>query len=226
MSRRVVSLMSYLDLMQRTQRLFAIAEYLRGRRTGVTAAILADRFGVTPRTMYRDLDSLRGADLPVNAERGRGGGYALDRAYSLPPVNFTPREAALLVAVGRWLAQMRFVPFADTLRSALDKVQGALTTSSQRQVIEHMKALELVGVPARPVDAKVQRAVERAWFDSLPLRIRYLTSSFVESKHLVKIRKVRMERTETLLFCTDLEDGTERAFKLDKILMAEVERPR
>jgi len=212
--------------MRRTERLFAIAEYLRGRRTGVTASTLAERFGVTARTMYRDLDALRGAELPVNAERGRGGGYALDRHYSLPPVNFTPREAALLVALGRWLAEMRFVPFADTLGSALDKVQGALSTSSQRQVLEHMKALEIVGVPARPVNPKVQRTIERAWFESLPIRIKYLTSSFAESPHHVRIRKVRMERTETLLFCDDLETNEQRAFKLDRILVAEIEKPK
>ena len=77
--------------MQRTERLFALTEYLRGRRTGVTAEVLAERFGVTVRTIYRDLDTLRAAALPLGAERGRGGGYALDRSYSLPPVNFTAR---------------------------------------------------------------------------------------------------------------------------------------
>ena len=85
--------------MRRAARLFAIAEHLRSRRTGTTAEALAERFGVTVRTIYRDLDSLRDAELPLRAERGRGGGYALDRAYTLPPVNFNPREAALLVAV-------------------------------------------------------------------------------------------------------------------------------
>ena len=73
--------------MRRTERLFALAEYLRGRRTGVTAEVLAERFGVTKRTIYRDLDTLRLAALPLAAERGRGGGYALDRSYTLPPVN-------------------------------------------------------------------------------------------------------------------------------------------
>jgi predicted DNA-binding transcriptional regulator YafY len=48
--------------------------------------------GVTVRTMYRDLDALREAAMPLAAERGRGGGYALDRSYSLPPVNFTARS--------------------------------------------------------------------------------------------------------------------------------------
>src|SRR5262249_18373192 len=82
--------------MRRQARLFALAEHRRARRTGVTAAELADRFGVTLRTIYRDLDALREAEMPISAERGRGGGFALDRTYSLPPVNFTAREAALL----------------------------------------------------------------------------------------------------------------------------------
>jgi predicted DNA-binding transcriptional regulator YafY len=124
--------------MRRTQRLFAVAEYLRGRRTGVTVAELAERFGVTVRTMFRDLDALRDASLPLTSERGRGGGIALDRSYSLPPVNFTAREAAILIAIGRFLAEMRILPFTNTLSSALDKVRAALSTSSQRQLIDHL----------------------------------------------------------------------------------------
>src|SRR6185295_13281944 len=97
----------YVRFVQRTERLFALAEVLRGRRTGVTAEALAERFGVTVRTIYRDLDTLRAADLPLTAERGRGGGYALDKSYTLPPVNFTAREAALVIALGRFAIDMR-----------------------------------------------------------------------------------------------------------------------
>src|SRR4051794_31743432 len=113
--------MSVIDVaMLRTGRLFALAEYLRGRRTGVTAGALAERFGVTIRTIYRDIDALRATSMPVGAEPGPGGGYALDKSYSLPPVNFTPREAALLVALGRFAADMRLLPFTETLESGLD----------------------------------------------------------------------------------------------------------
>src|SRR4029078_6451108 len=136
--------------MQRTERLFALAEYLRGRRTGVTAEVLAERFEVTIRTIYRDLDTLRAASLPLSAERGRGGGYALDRSYTLPPVNFTAREAALLVALGTFAIDMRLLPFSDTLQSALDKVRGALSTSAQRELLSRLSELTFFGVPALP----------------------------------------------------------------------------
>ena len=128
--------------MKKKSRLFAIAEYLRGRRTGVTAEELAGRFGVGVRTIYRDLDALRAASLPVGAERGPGGGYALDRSYSLPPVNFTAREAALLVALGRFAIDMRLLPFAETLESALDKVRAALSTSAQRELLRRLEELQ------------------------------------------------------------------------------------
>src|SRR5438105_4837952 len=100
--------------MRRQARLFAMVEYLRGRRTGVTAEALAERFGVTIRTVYRDLDLLRDGALPLRADRGRGGGYALERHYTLPPVNFTAREAALIIGVGRFATEMRLLPFAET----------------------------------------------------------------------------------------------------------------
>ena len=142
--------------MQRTERLFALAEYLRGRRTGVTAEALAERFGVTIRTIYRDLDTLRAASFPVGAERGRGGGYALDRSYSLPPVNFTAREGALLVALGRFAIDMRLLPFAGTLESALDKVRAALSTSAQRELLTRLSELSFHGVPSLPSKKEVQ----------------------------------------------------------------------
>src|SRR4051794_9619338 len=160
--------------MQRTERLFALAEYLRGRRTGVTAEVLAERFGVTVRTIYRDLDALRAAALPLEAERGRGGGYALDRSYSLPPVNFTPREAALLVALGRFATDMRLMPFTETLAGALDKVRAALSTSAQRELLTRLTELSFHGVPALPSKPSVRAAVERAWFERRPLRITYV----------------------------------------------------
>jgi len=207
--------------MRRQERLFAIAEYLRGRRSGVTAEALAERFGVTVRTIYRDLDSLRDAELPVQADRGRGGGYALDRAYTLPPVNFTPREAALLVTLGRFAAEMRILPFTDTLALALDKVRGALSASAQRELIPLCDAIQFVGVPAHAASPSVRRAVEQAWFEHQPLRIRYHGTNHVLSTRVVRVRSVVMDGHITYLNCDDLELKEPRQLRLDRILEAE-----
>lgn len=79
---------------------------------------------------------------------GRGGGYALDRAYTLPPVHFNPREAALLLTLGRHAEQLRLLPFTSTLATELDKVRAALSTSARRELATPIKALLFVGVPA------------------------------------------------------------------------------
>ncbi|HEX4461579.1 MAG TPA: HTH domain-containing protein [Polyangia bacterium] len=206
--------------MRRRERLFAITEHLRGRRSGVTAETLATRFGVTVRTIYRDLDSLRDAELPVKAERGAGGGYALDRAYTLPPVNFTPREAALLVALGRWADELRIIPFVETLAGALDKVRGALGASAQRELVEHIDSIQFVGVPALGASPAIRAAIESAWFERQPLRIRYRGADDIVSTRVVRLVTVVMERSLTLLNCDDLDKGERRQFRLDRILEA------
>ncbi len=208
--------------MRRRERLFAIAEYLRGRRLGVTADAMAERFQVTVRTIYRDLDSLRDAELPVRADRGRGGGYALDRAYTLPPVNFTPREAALLVTLGNWAAEMRLLPFAGTLEGALDKVRGALSASAQRELLELMAGIHFVGVPAHAVAPEVRRAVEQGWFERQPIRIRYRGADGTITSRAVRIESAVMERSVTLLNCDDLDKGERRQFRLDRIVEAKL----
>lgn len=212
--------------MQRVERLFAIAELLRGRRTGITAEALAERFRVTVRTIYRDLDSLRAAAMPVAAERGRGGGYALERSYSLPPVNFTAREAALLLVLGRYATELRLMPFEDTLGAGLEKVRGALSTSAQRELLARLEEIAFVGVPALPVKKSVRVAIERAWFENQPVQITYVDANYIETSRVVRIRSVVLDRRETRLETVAVEGGAVRHLRLDRIVHADVLPPR
>jgi predicted DNA-binding transcriptional regulator YafY len=208
--------------MRKKSRLFALAEALRARRTGVTAQELADRFGVTLRTIYRDLEALQDAGMPIRADRGRGGGYALDKNNQLPPVNFTAREAAILVALSRLALEQRLIPFPKTIESAIDKVRSALTTSAQRELLALVGELQLVGVPALPIPGSVREALETAWFEARPLRIVYAKSAWQMSPRVVKIRNLVFDRSVTLLNCIDLESGQERQFRLDRIKQAQL----
>jgi predicted DNA-binding transcriptional regulator YafY len=203
--------------MTRQARLFAIVEYLRARKTGVTAQMLADRFEVTVRTIYRDLDALRDAHLPLRAEQGRGGGYALDRHYSLPPINLNAREAAVLIAVASQAIQMRLVPFKATLSGAIDKVRGALSVSAQRELLEVLKQLTYVGGPALPAPPAVRSAVEDAWFGQRPVALRYRRKGGDTGSRTVRIAGVLMERHITMLDCVDVATGEERRLRLDRI---------
>lgn len=215
--------------MRKKSRLFALAEALRARRTGVTAAQLADQFGVTLRTIYRDLDALQDAGVPIRADRGRGGGYALDKSYQLPPINFTAREAALLVALTRLAVEQRLMPFPKAIQGAADKVRAALSTSAQRELLELVGQLQLVGVPSLPIPANVRDAIETAWFESRALRIIYVKGNrpgaTTESPRLVKIRNLVFDRSVTLLNCVDLETQQDRQFRLDRIRHATVLEP-
>jgi predicted DNA-binding transcriptional regulator YafY len=87
---------------------------------------LALRFGVSRRTIYRDVEALSALGVPVYAERGRGGGIRLMAGYFLPPVTFTAGEAMSLALGLSILGNLRTVPFADDLASARRKLLAAL----------------------------------------------------------------------------------------------------
>lgn len=87
------------------QRLFEITMLLtqRGR---ATAGELAARFGVSRRTIYRDIDALSGAGVPVYAQRGKAGGICMLPDYVLDKTMFSRDEQAQLVAHFDSLAQL------------------------------------------------------------------------------------------------------------------------
>jgi predicted DNA-binding transcriptional regulator YafY len=111
--------------MNRTERLYAVAEELRrAGRTGTTGPRLATALEVSERTIKRDVAALQQAGLTIWAQAGPGGGYVLDPSASLPPVNFTPGQA---VAAAVALATLPpGSPFAVDALAARGKVWDAL----------------------------------------------------------------------------------------------------
>lgn len=110
--------------MARTDRLFRLLQVMRVLPAPVTAARLAAETGVSLRSLYRDIDSLRAAGARIEGERGVG--YRLTEDYSLPPQNFDRLEIEAL-AVG--LAEVQHLgdpALAAAARSVRAKVAATL----------------------------------------------------------------------------------------------------
>ena len=110
--------------MNRTDRLYALVEELRAvAPRSRSARELAERFEVSVRTIERDLSALQQAGVPIYATTGRTGGYALDAARTLPPLNFTPAEATAIAVA---LARPGVTPLGQAARTALQKLLAAM----------------------------------------------------------------------------------------------------
>ncbi|HEY0215841.1 MAG TPA: YafY family protein [Cellulomonas sp.] len=117
--------------MNRTDRLYALVEELRAvsphRRS---ARWLAARFEVSVRTVERDLSALQQAGVPIWADTGRAGGYAIDAAATLGPMSFTPDEA-LAVVIG--LGALGRGPFRRPAGTALHKLLAVMPDEDARR---------------------------------------------------------------------------------------------
>lgn len=167
--------------MNRTDRLYALVEELRrsGRRT---SAALAATFEVSQRTIKRDVLALQESGVPVWAEPGPGGGYVLDADASLPPVNFTARQA---IAVAAALASVRGAPFAVDGAAALAKVLDVLSPAA-RQRAEDISARVWVNEVSKPTNSAAARAIEDAIAQRVVVALDYVSASGERTRRRVE----------------------------------------
>jgi predicted DNA-binding transcriptional regulator YafY len=127
----------------RTDRLYALVEELRAVAPRPRSAHwLASRFEVSARTVERDISALQQAGVPIYAEPGRRGGYCLDKARTLPPVNLTPAEA---VAMALALDRLDGTPFPAAAAAGLRKLLAAMQTDDATAARELAGRVHLVG---------------------------------------------------------------------------------
>jgi predicted DNA-binding transcriptional regulator YafY len=109
--------------MDKTERLFALLDALRRRRTPVTAEALSEEQGVSVRTIYRDVQTLIGLGAPIEGEAGLG--YVLRAGFFLPPLMFTAVELEALVLGARWVQTLQDEELAGAAQNALAKIATA-----------------------------------------------------------------------------------------------------
>ena len=115
---------------RRADRLFQNVQILRGRRL-TTAAHLADRLGVSERTVYRDIRDLSLSGVPVEGEAGSG--YRLMSGFDLPPLMLTNKESEALIVAIRLLKTWGGESLSRELESAQEKVLAILPEESRRK---------------------------------------------------------------------------------------------
>ena len=109
--------------MRKASRLFEIIQILRLSRRVVTAAEIAERLEVTPRSIYRDIAALQAMRVPIEGERGLG--YLLRPGFDLPPLMFSVEETEAIV-LGLALLDRT----ADTaLKQAARRVNGKIAAA-------------------------------------------------------------------------------------------------
>ncbi len=202
--------------MNRTSRLYALVEELRASAPRpLTVAALAARFEVSTRTVQRDLQALMESGVPVRAIPGRGGGWTIDPAMTLPPIHFTAAEASALAAA--LAAADASAPYAGVARTAYQKIVASMTGPAATAARE--LAARIVALPAR-TDTAVRAAVEQALTDSMALRLSYVDAAGRESDRVVEPAGLLTAdgRWYLIAWCRTRRAG--RGFRLDRIAAA------
>jgi predicted DNA-binding transcriptional regulator YafY len=131
--------------MNRIDRLTAILIQLQTKRV-VKAEEIAERFGISLRTVYRDVKALMEAGVPIGSEAGKG--YFVVDGYNLPPVMFTDEEASALLTAGKLVEKMTDHSVRKAYESALMKIKSVLHDSEKDHLESLQSSMEVRYVPS------------------------------------------------------------------------------
>jgi predicted DNA-binding transcriptional regulator YafY len=161
----------------RIDRLVAILIYLQGRRV-TRAENIAEEFGTSIRTVYRDIAALAEAGVPILGEAGVG--YSIVRGYHLPPVHFTTEEATALITASLLMDRFADPSLMSPMGSALAKIRAVLPPDHQDHLarLESRMTLPSYQQPSRSASLFV---IQKALSERRVLRIAYRGAGAAES---------------------------------------------
>lgn len=199
--------------MNRLDRLTSILIQLQSKRL-TTAREIAERFDVTTRTIYRDIQTLRLAGVPIGEEEGKG--YFLVEGYRLPPVMFTMEEARALVTTSKILNYHTEDSLKHNYESALLKIKSVLSVNDKDK-LEFLDSRIGFQKPWAPVSLYLDM-IQHSITESEKLKIAYQT----RGEEQVKERTIQPYAVyfsgavwTTIAFCELRQEV--REFRLDRI---------
>ena len=132
----------------RAARLLQLLDTLRRRRTPAPGALLARELGVTLRTLYRDVATLREQGAAIAGEPGVG--YVLQPGYLLPPLMFSADELEALLLGARWVSLQADPELARAADGALARIASTLPADARLGLETSGLMVPQSGTPAAP----------------------------------------------------------------------------
>ncbi|MEO3924745.1 WYL domain-containing protein [Micromonosporaceae bacterium B7E4] len=209
----------------RADRLVSLVLLLR-QRGRLTAATLARELEVSTRTVLRDIEALSAAGVPVYAERGRHGGFALLPGFRTELTGLNHDEAIALLAAGSGRGEQVF-GLGTALASAMRKVVDALpeghrataSDAAQRFLIDPETDLLSHRLVTEEVPDTTMIEVRRAVLAGHKLRIHYAATGQTPQWRTVDPIGLVTVRDRGYLLAT--RSGADRTYRLSRVLAAE-----
>lgn len=209
----------------RADRLVSLVLLLR-QRGRLTATELAEELEVSTRTVLRDIEALSAAGVPVFAERGRHGGFALLPGFRTELTGLNPDEALALLVAGSRHGTQAFGR-GSALASAMLKVVDALPESyrntaadvAERLLIDPETDLLSRRLVAEEVPGTILAEIRRAVFAGNKLRIHYAAVDQAPTWRTVDPIGLVVVRDQGYLLAT--RSGADRTYRLSRVLAAE-----
>lgn len=196
-----------------TERVLTLLELLQQRLW--TGPELADRLGVTPRTVRRDVDRLRTLGYLVHTSQGVGGGYRLGPGQDLPPLLLDDEEAIATVVSLLAGASGAAAGAGDAALRALTKLDRVLPIRLRHQVRALSASVESFEGGRTPVEPEVLMTLARACRDQVEAGFDY-TSNTQGQRRVEPYRLVASDRHWYLL-AYDLDRQGWRSFRVDRM---------
>ena len=212
--------------MARTDRLFRLIDSLRRLPAPVTATRLAAETGVSQRTLYRDIETLRAGGALIDGAPGYG--YTLTEDTALPPQTFTREEIEALLLGLAEVPHRGDAALAAAADTALGKIIATLPDRQQRQA-QHAAVMVRRYERSTAAVADMSRVRHACW-EEVALDMIYRDRAGAETKRRIwPLATVYLEQSVMLLaWCCLRHDY--RMFKSDRIVdviqTAESFRPR
>ena len=207
--------------MSRAQRLLDLIQVLRRHRRAVAGARLADELGVSLRTLYRDIETLKAQGAEIDGEAGVG--YVLRPGFMLPPLMFSEEEIEALVLGSRWVSERADGSLGKAARNVLAKVGTVLPDDLKRNV--EATGLLIVGAPVAAGDAELA-AIRQAIRAERKIEIAYADEQgAVTHRTIWPVALAFFERVRVVAAWCELRNGY-RHFRTDRIATLKVKTDR